>query len=79
MSVPFNGNQAWINNLKLEIEKPWRQWRAFDDQDNVSRYVIDYKGLTFCTIKGIGHMLHNRNQKKLIICFLNSLTMKVFK
>ena len=56
MAVPFNGNQAWIKNLKLEIEKPWRQWRAYDDPDNVSGYVINYKGLTFCTIKGTGHM-----------------------
>ena len=56
MAVPFNGNQAWINNLKLEIEKPWRQWRAYDDSENVSGYVINYKGLTFCTIKGTGHM-----------------------
>ena len=54
--VPFNGNQAWIKNLKLEIEKPWRQWRAFNDEDNVSGYIINYKGLTFCTIKGTGHM-----------------------
>jgi carboxypeptidase C (cathepsin A) len=23
--VPFNGNQKWIQNLNLEIEKPWRQ------------------------------------------------------
>ena len=56
MAVPFNGNQAWIHNLKLEIEKPWRQWRAYEDTDNVSGYVVDYKGLTFCTIKGTGHM-----------------------
>ena len=54
--VPFNGNQQWIQNLKLEVEQPWRQWRAFDDQDNVSGYVVKYKGLTFCTIKGTGHM-----------------------
>lgn len=54
--VPFNGNQAWIHNLKLEIESPWRQWRAYGDKDNVSGYVIKYKGLTFCTVKGTGHM-----------------------
>ena len=54
--VPFNGNQAWIYNLGLEIEEPWRQWRAFGDSDNVSGYVTKYKGLTFCTIKGTGHM-----------------------
>ena len=54
--VPFNGNQQWIKNLKLEIEKPWRPWRAFKDPENVSGYVINYKGLAFCTIKGTGHM-----------------------
>lgn len=54
--VPFNGNQAWISNLQLEIEEPWKQWRAFNDTDNISGYVIKYKGLTFCTIKGTGHM-----------------------
>ena len=54
--VPFNGNQIWIKNLKLEIEKPWRQWRAYNDQENISGYVTKYKGLTFCTIKGTGHM-----------------------
>ena len=54
--VPFNGNQKWIKNLNLEIEEPWRQWRAFDDMDNVGGYVVKYKGLTFCTIKGTGHM-----------------------
>ena len=56
MAVPFSGNQAWIHNLKLETVKPWRKWRAFDDTDNISGYVIDYKGLTFCTVKGTGHM-----------------------
>ena len=54
--VPYNGNQAWINDLKLEIEKPWRQWRAFGDMNNVAGYIVNYKGLTFCTIKGTGHM-----------------------
>ena len=54
--VPFNGNQAWIKDLKLEVEEPWRQWRAFNDMNNVSGYIVKYKGLTFCTIKGTGHM-----------------------
>ena len=69
MAVPFNGNQAWINNLKLEIEKPWRQWRAFDDPDNVSGYVINYKGLTFCTIKGTGHMVPQWKPKEAYYMF----------
>ena len=54
--VPYNGNQQWIDNLGLKIEESWRQWRAFGDEENVSGYVVKYKGLTFCTIKGTGHM-----------------------
>ena len=54
MSVPFNGNQEWIENLELEVEKPWKMWRAYDDWNNAAGYYIKYKGLTFCTIKGVG-------------------------
>ena len=54
--VPYNGNQKWIKNLNLETDEPWRQWRAYNDENNVAGYVVKYKGLTFCTIKGTGHM-----------------------
>ena len=54
--VPFNGNQLWIRDLKLNIIKPWRQWRVDNDTANVAGYVVKYDGLTFCTVKGTGHM-----------------------
>ena len=54
--VPTSGNQLWIRDLKLETEEPWRQWRVDNDMNNVAGYVVKYKGLTFCTIKGVGHM-----------------------
>ena len=76
--VPFNGNQAWIKNLKLEIEKPWRQWRAFNDQDNVSGYIINYKGLTFCTIKGTGHMAPQWKPKESYYMFSKFLNEEEF-
>ena len=56
IAVPFNGNQMWIKNLKLEIEEPWRSWRVENDTNNIAGYVVKYKGLIFCTIKGTGHM-----------------------
>ena len=59
--------------MKLEIQKPWR---AFNEQDNVSGYFLNYKGLTFCTIKKTGHI--NGNQKRVIICLVNSLVKKSF-
>ena len=55
MVCSFIGNIEWIENLNLEVIEPWRQWRAFGDENNIAGYVTKYKGLTFCTIKGAGH------------------------
>ena len=70
MAVPYNGNQAWIKNLGLEVEKPWKQWRAFNDMDNVAGYYIKYKGLTFCTVKGTGHMVPQWKPKEAFHMFI---------
>ena len=69
MAVPFNGNQAWIKNLKLEMVKPWTQWRAFDDMNWVAGYYVKYKGLTFCTVKGTGHMVPQWKPKEAFYMF----------
>ena len=69
MSVPFNGNQAWIKSLKLELVKPWKQWRAFNDMDIVAGYYVKYKGLTFCTVKGTGHMVPQWKPKEAYYMF----------
>jgi carboxypeptidase C (cathepsin A) len=76
--VPFNGSQKWIKNLRLEIEKPWRQWRAFNDQDNVSGYAIKYKGLIFTTIKGTGHLPPRWKQKECYYMFSKFLNEEDF-
>ena len=67
--VPYNGNQKWIENLKLEIEEPFRQWRVDNDPENVAGYIIKYKGLTFCTIKGTGHMVPQWKPKEAYYMF----------
>ena len=56
LAVPFNGNLLWIRDLKLKTEEAWRSWRVDNDTNNVAGYVVKYEGLTFCTIKGTGHM-----------------------
>ena len=78
MSVPFNGNQAWIKTLGLEIEKPWVQWRAFEDKNYVAGYYIKYKGLTFCTIKGTGHMVPQWKPKEAYYMFSKFLANEDF-
>ena len=57
ITVPYNANQEWIEQLKLEVVKPWKQWRAYGNKKNISGYYVKYKGFTFCTFKGVGHMV----------------------
>ena len=75
MVVPFNQNIEWIESLKLDMEEPWRKWRAFGDKNNISGYVTKYKGLTFCTIKGAGHEVPRWKPKEafyMLTKFLNN-------
>ena len=69
LAVPYNGNQAWIKNLGLEIKKPWEQWRAYDDEENVSGYRVVYDGLIFATVKGTGHMVPQWKPKEALYLF----------
>jgi len=54
-AVPFNGTQKWIKNLNLETVNKWRTWRI--NKNKVAGYVENYKGLTFVTVIGTGHMV----------------------
>ena len=78
LAVPFNENQGWIDNLNLPIEKDWVQWRAYDDPNNVSGYYIKYKGLTFCTVKGTGHMVPEWRPKEAYYMFSKFLNNEDF-
>ena len=53
-AVPINGTLNWIKNLNLPITSPWRSW--FVNKD-VAGYTIDYLGLKFVSVKGVGHMV----------------------
>jgi carboxypeptidase C (cathepsin A) len=55
-AVPINGTQRWIRNLNLDIVSPWKSWKS-DDINSIAGYRTIYKGLTFVTVKGTGHMV----------------------
>jgi len=54
MCVPNTGSEAWTISLGLPVVNEWRPW--FVNQQ-VAGYVRTYKGLTYATIKGAGHMV----------------------
>jgi len=58
MCVPHTGSEAWTESLGLTVVDEWRPWFINDaDGQQVAGYVQEYKGLTFATIKGAGHMV----------------------
>ncbi|GLD92513.1 hypothetical protein PINS_up001072 [Pythium insidiosum] len=56
--VNFIGTERWIaweQGLNLSETTPWKAWYGPDRQ--IGGYVQGYKGLTFKTVKGAGHMV----------------------
>ncbi|RXH72733.1 hypothetical protein DVH24_012417 [Malus domestica] len=52
--VPVTSSRCPINyTLKLPLQTPWRPWYP---NGQVGGYVAAYKGLTFITIRGAGHI-----------------------
>jgi len=54
MCVPNTGTEAWTSSLNLPLEDGWRPWFV---NNQVAGYVTTYKGLTYATVKGSGHMV----------------------
>lgn len=52
-AVPTYGSKRWIETLNWDVKKDWRAWKT---NGQVSGYVINYDGLDFVTVKGVGHM-----------------------
>jgi len=53
-SVPYTTTLNWIENLNLGVKEAWRPWYQ---GDQVSGFVQVYNGLTFVTVKGVGHQV----------------------
>lgn len=56
-AVPTYGTRRWIQNLNWEVKSAWAPWYTNGANGNqVSGYFEKYDGLTFATVKGVGHM-----------------------
>jgi carboxypeptidase C (cathepsin A) len=53
-AVPFTGTREWIGKLGLPVVTPYHSW-LYNEQ--VAGYAIQYRGLTFVTVKGAGHIV----------------------
>jgi len=53
-AVPYTSTIDWIENLNLGVKEAWRPYYI---KDQVIGFVTEYNGLTFATVKGVGHQV----------------------
>ncbi|CAI9761598.1 unnamed protein product [Fraxinus pennsylvanica] len=53
-NVPVTSSRYSINSLNLPIQTSWHPWYL---DNEVGGYVVEYKGLTFVTVRGAGHLV----------------------
>lgn len=53
-AVPFIGTREWIRTLDLQRTQEYAEWFV---GDQVAGFYEEYRGLTFVTVKGAGHMV----------------------
>lgn len=70
MCVPNTGTEAWTDSLNLPLIDEWRAWMV---NNQVAGYVREYKGLTYATIKGAGHMVPQFKPPQALHFFTNFL------
>ncbi|KAJ8500691.1 hypothetical protein OPV22_011243 [Ensete ventricosum] len=76
--VPVTSTKASLNMLDLPIRRAWLPW--YIDHE-VGGYVVEYKGITFVTVRGAGHEVPSYQPERslaMITAFLQgtSLTLK---
>jgi serine carboxypeptidase-like clade II len=71
--VPTYGTLGWINSLNREVTDYWRPWYVnHDGQSSIlGGYVQEYKGLTFVSVHGAGHMVP-QDQREAALLMVNT-------
>ncbi|KAM0948861.1 putative carboxypeptidase D [Dioscorea sansibarensis] len=67
---PVTSTRYFINMLGLTVKTPWRAWYI---NDEVGGYVVDYKGLTFVTVRGAGHMVPSYQPQRSLVMITSFL------
>ncbi|XP_059659730.1 serine carboxypeptidase 1-like [Cornus florida] len=62
--VPVTSSKYSISSLKLPIQTAWRPWYT---NNEVGGYVVEYKGLTFATVRGAGHLVPSYQPERALL------------
>ncbi|XP_059663516.1 serine carboxypeptidase 1-like [Cornus florida] len=62
--VPVTSTKYDMNTLNLPIQTAWRPWYI---NNEVGGYVEEYKGLTFATVRGAGHIVPSYQPERALL------------
>lgn len=71
--VPFTGSRNCVQSLKLGLVSAWESWYH---KKQVGGRMIEYKGLTFITIRGAGHLVPLNKPSEALALITSFLTGK---
>ncbi|RCV46145.1 hypothetical protein SETIT_9G509200v2 [Setaria italica] len=69
--VPVTATKKSMQKLGLPVTADWRPWST--DGREVGGYVIEYKGVTFVTVRGSGHMVPIDQPDRVLVLFKSFL------
>lgn len=71
-AVGLAGSREWMKVLNWPIVKKWQPWyTTLTINPEVSGYVVQYEGLDFATVHGVGHMAPQWARKQVQSMFNN--------
>jgi carboxypeptidase C (cathepsin A) len=75
-AVGLAGSRQWIKELNYPVTKSWQPWyttygNSTTNSTEVSGYVVQYDGLDFATVHGVGHMAPQWARKPMQEMFFN--------
>ncbi|KAK7316632.1 hypothetical protein RJT34_00247 [Clitoria ternatea] len=69
--IPVTSSRYAINTLKLPIQVAWYPWYS---EEEVGGYVVEYKGVTFVTVRGAGHLVPSWQPARSLTMILSFLS-----
>jgi len=73
--VPITGTRAWLKELNLPIVSPWQ---AYYVSEQTGGYYVEYKGLTFASVRNAGHMVPQTQPERALYMFSKFLYLESF-
>ncbi|KAL7156688.1 hypothetical protein ABFS83_02G025300 [Erythranthe nasuta] len=71
--VPVTGTRYGIAAMNLKVQKEWAPWYSDSESTDLGGFLVDYRGLSFATVRGAGHMVPQTQPRRAFALFTKFL------